>query len=110
MSSNEFQDQPTQLIEDEHTEEPLNHVVPDTKSGVGNAGERTVMAKAKYSKGDMVHMATIANGQRVKGVFTIQAAIYNPKGWVEYQLKDSLTDQLHRHGAGVRERDLKPGA
>ncbi|KAF9701622.1 hypothetical protein EKO04_000600 [Ascochyta lentis] len=92
MASNEFEDQPAQMIEDERAEEPLEH------------------ARAKYGKGDMVHMATIANGQRVKGVFTVQAAIYNQRGWVEYQLKDTLTGQLHRHGAGVREKELKPGA
>lgn len=58
----------------------------------------------------MVHMAMIANGQRTKGVYTIQAAVYNPKGWVDYQLADYFTGETYRHGAGVREKELKPGA
>lgn len=34
--------------------------------------------------------------------------MYNRGGWVDYQLIDELTGQLYRHGAGVREKDLKP--
>ena len=58
----------------------------------------------------MVHMATIANGQRVKGVYTIETAVYNSRGWVEYQLVDCITGALYKHGARVREKELKPGA
>lgn len=67
-------------------------------------------AKAKYSKGDMVHMATIANGQRVKGVFKVNATVYNPKGWVDYQLTEMVSGQLYKAGGSIREKDLKPGA
>ena len=57
----------------------------------------------------MVHMSVIANGTRSKGVFKIYALQYNDAGWVEYQLIDVYTGQLHNRGAGHRERDLKPG-
>ena len=44
----------------------------------------------------------------MKGVFRINKLLYNHAGWVEYQLKEDLTGQLYRHGAAVREKDLKP--
>lgn len=53
-------------------------------------------------------MAVIQGGARVKGVFRIHKLLYNRGGWVEYQLKEDLTGQLYRHGAAVREKDLKP--
>lgn len=63
---------------------------------------------ARFSIDDLVHMSQIMNGQRVKGVFKIQALQYNSRGdYVEYQLRDPLTDTLHRNGAWIRERDLK---
>jgi hypothetical protein len=74
----------------------------------GDCSVNSSQAKAKYSKGDWVHMAVIANGARVKGVFRVHALVYNPKGWVEYQLIEDISGQLYRHGAGVREKDLKP--
>ena len=67
-------------------------------------------ARAKYKNGDVVHTATIANGQRIKSVFTIHAPVYNPKGWVDYQVLEYVSGQLYRHGAGIRERELRPGA
>lgn len=109
-----MQDEQTQV---EPTEEPLQ------KSGVANAGEKAVMvmsicslmmtlltsqAKARYQEGQLVHMAIIQGGARVKGVFRINKLLYNHAGWVEYQLKEDLTGQLYRHGAAVREKDLKP--
>ncbi|KAJ4319368.1 hypothetical protein N0V94_003958 [Neodidymelliopsis sp. IMI 364377] len=99
MSTDESEAQPTQAIEDETTQEPL------TKSGVADAGERA--QRAKFKKGQMLHMAVIANGRRVKGDFRVHALVYNRGGWVDYQLIDELTGQLYRHGAGVREKDLK---
>lgn len=54
-------------------------------------------------------MSVIANGARSKGVFKIYALVYNDAGWVEYQLIDVYSGQLHNRGAGYRERDLKPG-
>ena len=53
-------------------------------------------------------MAVIQGGARVKGVFTVHKLLYNRAGWVEYQLKEELTGQLYKHGAAVREKDLKP--
>lgn len=55
-----------------------------------------------------MHMGVIQGGQRVKGNFTVHRKMYNRGGWVDYQLIDELTGQLYRHGAGVREKDLKP--
>ncbi len=54
-------------------------------------------------------MSVIANGGRSKGVFKIYGPVYNPAGWVDYQLVDPYTGQLHNRGAAVRERDLKAG-
>jgi hypothetical protein len=45
----------------------------------------------------------------MKVVFSIFGLGYNRGGWVEYQLVDELTGSLYRHGAYVRERDLRPG-
>ncbi|KAF3005026.1 hypothetical protein E8E13_009022 [Curvularia kusanoi] len=86
---------------DENTQEPLQ------KSGVA-LGEQAVMATARYQVGQLVHMAVIQGGARVKGVFRIHKLLYNRAGWVEYQLKEELTGQLYKHGAAVREKDLKP--
>ncbi|KAG9197258.1 hypothetical protein G6514_001950 [Epicoccum nigrum] len=107
IAADDMEPLPAQTIEDEqtqveHTEEPLQ------KSGVANAGEKAVMAKARYQEGQLVHMAVIQGGARVKGVFRINKLLYNHAGWVEYQLKEDLTGQLYRHGAAVREKDLKP--
>ena len=53
-------------------------------------------------------MSQILNGQRVKGVFTVNSSQYNSRGgYVEYQLLDILTDKLHKNGAWIREKDLK---
>lgn len=53
-------------------------------------------------------MSQILNGQRVKGVFTVDKAQYNSRGdYVEYQLLDTLTGSLHKNGAWIREKDLK---
>ncbi|KAJ4405077.1 hypothetical protein N0V91_005439 [Didymella pomorum] len=105
MSSYEAEAQPAQMVEDDtqekHTEEPLQ------KSGVANS-ESIVMAKARFREGQLVHMGVIQGGQRVKGNFTVHRKMYNRGGWVDYQLIDELTGQLYRHGAGVREKDLKP--
>ncbi|KAF1929147.1 uncharacterized protein M421DRAFT_4946 [Didymella exigua CBS 183.55] len=109
MATFETKDQPAHAIEDERSQEPPNDEVPDTKSGV-RLTKNEVLASAKYRTGDVVHTATITNGQRIKSIFTIHAAVYNPKGWVEYQVLDSLSHQLYRHGAGIREKDLRPGA
>ena len=57
----------------------------------------------------MVHMSVIANGARSKGVFKIYGLLYNPAGWVDYQLVDVYTGQLHDRGKGFREKDLKLG-
>jgi hypothetical protein len=67
------------------------------------------MLQAKFTKGSTVSMLTIENGKRVQRVFTAHATFYNHGGWVDYQLIDNSTGQLYRHGAGVRERDLKRG-
>ncbi|KAJ4990731.1 hypothetical protein SVAN01_03740 [Stagonosporopsis vannaccii] len=67
------------------------------------------MQNAKFRRGEWVHMSVIANGSRSKGVFKIYAPVYNPAGWVDYQLIDPYTNQLHNRGAAVRERDLKAG-
>lgn len=54
-------------------------------------------------------MTAIRNGARAKAVFTVHAVVYHPDGWHEYQLMDISTGQLYKRGAGVREKDLKPG-
>jgi hypothetical protein len=54
-------------------------------------------------------MSVIANGRRSKGIFQIYNSVYNPAGWVDYQLLDAHTGQLYNRGAAVRERDLKAG-
>lgn len=64
---------------------------------------------AKYQKDELVHMSVIANGARSKGVFKIYGLLYNPAGWVDYQLVDIYTGQLYNRGAAVREKDLKRG-
>lgn len=55
-----------------------------------------------------MHMGVIQGGARVKGVFKVHKLIYNRGGWVDYQLIEDISGQLYRHGAGVREKDLKP--
>lgn len=51
-------------------------------------------------------MSQIQNGQRIKGVFTVERSQYNSRGdYVEYQLVDTLTGQ--KSGAWIREKDLK---
>ncbi|KAH7401362.1 hypothetical protein BKA66DRAFT_450291 [Pyrenochaeta sp. MPI-SDFR-AT-0127] len=71
-------------------------------------GSDGAQQNARFSRGNLVHMSQILNGQRIKGVFTIDALQYNSRGdYVEYQLRDALTEQLHRNGAWIREKDLK---
>lgn len=55
-------------------------------------------------------MSLIQHRARMKGVFSIFGLGYNRGGWVGYQLVDELTGSLYRHGADVRERDLRPGS
>lgn len=54
-------------------------------------------------------MAAIQNGKRVRISLQVHRVEYNKIGWFEYQLIDSVTGQLYRHGALVREKDLKAG-
>lgn len=113
-------------MQEQQTQELVDDEYPQTKSGVRNAREKALVSNArpclryklstderqqnaKYQKNDTVHMSVIANGTRSKGVFKIYNLVYNPAGWVEYQLLDVYTGQLHECGKGFRERDLKLG-
>ena len=45
----------------------------------------------------------------MRRTFSVHSPDFNPAGWFEYQLVDSLTRELYRHGAKVRENRLKAG-
>lgn len=107
MSANDVETDLAFEANNEHMNTSPEDVITSVKSTV-IVDPNAPLQNARFSIDDLVHMSQIMNGQRVKGVFKIQALQYNSRGdYVEYQLRDPLTDTLHRNGAWIRERDLK---
>ncbi|USP74753.1 hypothetical protein yc1106_02027 [Curvularia clavata] len=85
----------------------INDIVPDTKSAM-RMDLGSVMASARFSKGDVVQKPIFVNGMRTKGVFTIYDRRRNPAGYVEYRLKNFY--DLKVESGWTREKELKPGS
>ncbi|KAF1934751.1 hypothetical protein EJ02DRAFT_167248 [Clathrospora elynae] len=110
MATNTLEEQPVQATENESMDVSSEDAVPDTKSGV-RVDPNAALQSARFKKGDLVHMPVFANGMRTKVVFTIYDRKYNTRGgYVEYQLKNVFTMELHSRGAFIREKDLKAGS
>lgn len=107
MTTNDLETSPAPEANNEYMDTSPEDAIPAVKSTV-TIDPNAPLQNARFSRGNLVHMSQILNGQRIKGVFTIDALQYNSRGdYVEYQLRDALTEQLHRNGAWIREKDLK---
>ncbi|KAL6707393.1 hypothetical protein ACN47E_004172 [Coniothyrium glycines] len=105
MSANSFEDQSAPAVEETEMDSPVEHGMPDVKSGV-RLDKNAELQRARFFKNDIVHMSLVTNGQRSRGQYTILDRRYNGRGgYVEYQLIGTLTQQLF--GSWVREKDLK---